>query len=369
MKACPDFSKKYIVFVIAVLSLVQPCNSVAKTLPETTGSQWCPYLEWNIKNLSFEGNPFDLEARVELVHRDMDASVRTPMFYKGGHSWGFRFTGTSTGQWSFRTLSDDEDLNGWTGTIAIKKNDNRRAHGFIKAIGNKWGWQGTDEAFIPQYVMGKDINVFYDFQGQRVDETAIKREITEFIDEHGFTGFHLQVRGCWLDLSGDCRGKTNPDMRTYEVLETIIRMVHARGDACHLWMWGKDTGRGGDGPRAILGAPMNEADRRNLRYIAARLGPLPGWSMGYGYDTENLWASPDQLDAWKNYLETHFGWDHFIGARVGFDEKGTYGRYGKNIPKPRLNEKYNAPIGDQYTAWLGGDYIGYTSTTTLQRLK
>jgi len=361
MRECPDFPKSYVVFTIIVLSLVQPCNSEAKTLPEKTGSQWYPYLEWNIENLSFEGNPFDLDARVEFVHDDTGASVETPMFYEGGHSWGFRFTSTSTGQWSFRTLSNDKDLDGWTGTVAIRKNDNRRAHGFIKAIGNKWGWQGTDEAFIPQYVMGKDINVLYDFHKQRVDETAIGREITEFIDEHGFTGFHLQVRGRWFDLNGDCHGKTIPDMRTYEVLETIIRMVHARGGSCHLWMWGKDTGRGSDGPRAILGAPMNTVDRRNLRYIAARLGPLPGWSMGYGYDTENLWASPDELDAWKSYLETHFGWDHFIGARVGFDEKGTYGRYGKNIPKPQLNEKHNAPIGDQYTAWLGGDYIGYTS--------
>lgn len=106
---------------------------------------------------------------------------------------------------------------------------------------------------------------------------------------------------------------------------------------------------------------MNEADRRNLRYLAARLGPIPGWSIGYGYDTENLWASPDELQAWKDFLEAHLGWDHFIGARVGFDEKGLYGRFGKGIPKPPLNEKSNAPVGDRYTAWLGGDYIGYTS--------
>lgn len=332
-----------------------------KKFAQTKGSQWSPCLEWSIENSSFVGNPFDVEAKVEFTHRQTGRSIATPMFYDGRNIWRFRFTGILMGQWSFRSFSDDEDLNGWTGRIIIDKNDDPKAHGFIKAFGNKWGWQGTEEAFVPQYVMGKDIEVFYDAAQERVDEMKIERDITEFIDEHGFTGFHFQVRGRWFDLEGHTKGKTNPDRRTYQILETLIQAVHKRGGACHLWMWGKDRGKGSDGPRAILGEPMNEADRRNLRYLAARLGPLPGWSIGYGYDTENLWASPEELTAWKNFLEGHFGWDHFIGARVGFDEKGTYGRYGKGIPKAPLNEKFNAPVGDRYTAWPGGDYIGYTS--------
>jgi len=352
---------KYFAWAVAVLLLHPTLYAADKSFPQTKGTQWYPYKEWSLKNPSFEGNPFDLEAEVEFTQKDTGKSITTQMFYAGKHSWRFRFTGIKTGQWSFRTSSDDPDLDGWTGNVKISKNEDPQAHGFIKSIGNKWAWKGTDEAFIPQYVMAKHVDTFYNTDRQRVDEVAIEREITEFIDEHGFTGFHVQVRGCWFDLEGDPHGKTDPDLRTYEVLETLIRMVHARGGACHLWMWGKDRGKGSDGPRAILGAPMNEPDRRNLRYIAARLGPLPGWSMGYGYDTENLWASPREMDAWKSYLERHFGWDHFIGARVGFDEKGTYGRYGKNIPKAPLNAKYNAPIGDKYTAWLGGDYIGYTS--------
>jgi hypothetical protein len=39
----------------------------------------------------------------------------------------------------------------------------------------------------------------------------------------------------------------------------------------------------------------------------------------------------------------------------------TGAHFGRNRPKAPLNEKFNAPIGDQYTAWLGGDYVGYTS--------
>lgn len=120
-------------------------------------------------------------------------------------------------------------------------------------------------------------------------------------------------------------------------------------------MWLSD--QAGEGPQGVLGGAMNDADRRNLRYLAARLGPIPGWSMGYGYDTENLrTVSGAQLDQWKAYLKEHLGWDHFIGTRVGFDEGGP-----KGGPKPPLDKNRNAPIGDEYCSWLGGDYLGYTS--------
>jgi hypothetical protein len=329
-------------------------------LGERAGVLW-ETLEWSVESPYSAANAFDAEAKVDFVHTDSGQRLRTGMFFAGGTSWRFRFTGTKTGKWVFSTSSEEAALSGLSGSVVIEENSNRAAHGFMKAFGNKWGWRGTEEAFVPQYVMGKDLDYFYDFGRGRVDGAKIDAEIREFMVEHGFTGFHLQVRGRWFDIRGKFGGKVNPDLRTYEVLEAVIGKVHSRGGACHLWMWGKDQRRGGDGPRSVVGGVMNEADRRNLRYLAARLGPLPGWSIGYGYDTENLWASPDELTNWKEYIEGHSGWDHFIGARVGFDEKGTYGRYGKGIPKAPLNEKYNAPVGDEYMAWLGGDYSGYTS--------
>jgi hypothetical protein len=95
------------------------------------------------------------------------------------------------------------------------------------------------------------------------------------------------------------------------VLETIITRVHQIGGACHIWLWHSNT-------NALNGDPMNEKDQRNLRYLAARLGPLPGWSISYGVDVENGWISREDLDDWKSFLEEHMGWNHFIGARVGY---------------------------------------------------
>ena len=331
-------------------------------------TRWSPYAEWSVSNNTWDGDPFDVRATVTFVHNASGEKRTTEMFYAGNNTWKFRFTGTRNGEWSFRTQSDgnkgtsrEPELHGLSGTILVMEPANHDAHGFIKKFGNKWGWQGTETAFVPQYVMGKELDAFYDEQRHRVDQAKVDREITEFIEEHGFTGFHLPVQARWFDLDGNAKGKPDPDPRTYEVLEALISAVHARGGACHLWMWDTDARGAKNGPRAILGTPMNEIDRRNLRYLAARLGPIPGWSIGYGYDTENLWASPDELTAWKAYLKAHFGWDHFVGTRVGFDESGAYRRSGHKRSKPHLNEKFNAPVGDRFTAWLGGDYIGYTS--------
>lgn len=324
--------------------------------------------EWSFQNPTSSGNPFDLVARAVFTHSGSGETRETELFYTSDDTWRLRFCGTRPGKWTFSTrcdgeglTSEDPDLDGLSGAVTVSGEADGSGHGFITSFDGKWGWQGSGEVFIPQYVMAKELDAYYDSGSRRVDEAAIDRDIHEFLVEHGFTGFHLQGQGRWVGLDGKPGKNPNPDPRAYEVVETIIRKVHARGGACHIWMWGADGNKKGDGPRYVLGGPMNAADQRNLRYFAARLGPIPGWSLGYGFDTENLWASTEELSAWKSFLEQRMGWDHFLGSRIGFDEKGTWGRYGDGIPKPPLNKKHNAPIGDEYTAWLGGDYVGYTS--------
>ena len=323
------------------------------TFDAKTGTQWSPYLEWRIENSSYEGNPFDLEAKAVFVHQGTGETVTTRLFYDGGDTWAFRFTGTHPGDWTFQTVSADEDLHGWTGTATITENPDPEAHGFMKAFESKWGWQGTETAFVPQYVMGKTPRAYLQEDG-RVDTLRIDADIEVFVEEHGFTGFHLRGGANWFD--GE-----DPDVRFYRAVETFIQRVHKRGGACHLWLWGSGSREEeGEGPVALAGGPMSEVDRRNLRYLAARLGPIPGWSMGYGYDTENGWASREELDAWKAFLEGEMAYDHFLGARVGYDEKGLFA-VEPQPPRPPHDAGFRSPIADRYTTWLGGDYTGYTS--------
>lgn len=336
-----------------LLPLWPPGPPAEKALEEKTGTQWYPVVEWSIDNPSYDGNPFKLDAKAVFVHEGTGETVTTPLFYDGDDTWKFRFTGMRTGNWTIRTTSDDADIHGWSGEVRITENPDTEAHGFMKAFGSKWGWQGTEEAFVPQYVMGKNPSAYLDDDG-RVDDGVIEADLQEFIEEHGFTGFHIPVGGRWFD--GE-----NPDPQMYRALEELIQKTHARGGASHIWLWGSGGGgEDGSGPEAFADGPMSEMDRRNLRYLAARLGPLPGWSMGYGFDTENGWALSEELDAWKAFLEEHMGYDHFLGARVGYDEKGLWA-VSPRPPRPPRDAAYRAPIADKYTTWLSGDYIGYTS--------
>jgi hypothetical protein len=338
-----NFSKHFAI-TSALILLFNVVMAQKRQFDKKEGFQWHSYVEWALES-KYNGNPFDIGATAVFTHTKTGETIVTPMFYDGNNTWKFRFTSKRTGEWTLTTLSAVEDLNDWKGAVRIKRNPDKNAHGFMKAIGNKWGWEGTEQAFVPQYVMGKNLRAYLRSDGT-VNLQMIEEDIKEFIEGHGFTGFHFAMEGDWF--AGE-----NPDPLIYSVLENIITRVHRLGGACHIWLWGSNT-------KPLNGPPMNDKDQRNLRYFAARLGPLPGWSMGYGYDVENGWASVNQLNDWKRFLETRMGWKHFLGARVGFDEHGL-SNVVPRPPRPPLDENFNSPVGDEYTHWLDGDYIGYTS--------
>ncbi|KAA3659018.1 MAG: DUF5060 domain-containing protein [Calditrichaeota bacterium] len=301
-------------FIFAVL----PFFTLQAQSLDTTGTQWSPYLEWHLNNPTFTGNPFDLTANVEFTH-DASGEIRsTPMFYNGDSTWSFRFTATHTGTWHITTSSNDPELNGKTGIIQITANMNQQMHGFLKNFNNKWGWQGTEDAFVPQLAMANDLKT-YNEHPQKIDN-----DIAEFIDKHGFSGLHLDVvGGHWFDITKSDEtvdpAATDPDFAAFETLENVITAVHAAGGMTHIWAWG-DSSRL-QTPNTLQGGINGAVDQRLQRYIAARLGPLPGWTMGYGYDLYE-WVSESQLQVWHDFMQAEFGWRHFLGARAAGPQSG-----------------------------------------------
>lgn len=289
----------------------------AADLGTSQGRQWYPFQEWTLPNESWQGNPFDLRASVEFVHVESGAKRTTEMFYTGKKSWAFRFTGTRRGKWTFATSSADPELHGHTGAIEVAKNPSARAHGFLQKQGSKWSWQGTNEVFVPQLVMWDYLaggNSPRLFQGK---PKLIDAKIAEFLEGHGFNGFHLSViGGRWFDLDARSdrveKAMLNPDARTFAALEFFITKTHRAGGMVHLWPWG-DHQRS-QTPRSLVGGIGGEVDQRLLRYLAARLGPIPGWSMGYGFDLDE-WVKAPALRQWRNAFHELSGWSHFLGGR------------------------------------------------------
>jgi hypothetical protein len=281
---------------------------------DQVGQQWTSYLEWSLANPSYTGNPFDLIATATFVHAESGETRTTGMFFDGDDTWKFRFTGTRTGVWTFTTNSDDPELHGKSGTVTIEPSTNPNLTGFISNAGDKWLATATNRAFVPQFVMYSRAESFYN----RPDK--IDADIQTFLVEHGFTGFHSPVQCRWFDINQESCNDVNivdpnPDRRTFAALELLITRTYAAGGTVHLWAWG-DESRGQTPKRWGINGTQ---DQRLQRYIAARLGPLPGWTMGYGYDLWE-WVTEEELTAWHTYMHEHMGWPHMLGARAQKNE-------------------------------------------------
>ncbi|HUF62987.1 MAG TPA: DUF5060 domain-containing protein [Verrucomicrobiales bacterium] len=316
---------------------------------DRAGFLWSPHLEWILRNPDRGENPFDLEASVAFTHAESGERRTTGMFHDGGDQWKFRFTATRTGTWSFETRSGASALDGKRGSIVIAATPVPAGRGFITSVdGTRWAWQtgedGDVKPFVPQLVMARDLSAYRDDPGK------MESDIQTWIIEHGFNGIHLGVLCRWFDfdqVSSDriTSPDPNPDPRTFEVLEQIIARVHGAGGMVHIWMWGDDSRRMTPVKWGINGT----ADQRLQRYIAARLGPLPGWTMSYGFDLWE-WVDGEQLAAWRANLHGHFGWPHLLGGRweqnrlTQATETLDYASYEQHRPS---YEKYLETIGER----------------------
>ncbi|MEL6523573.1 MAG: Ig-like domain-containing protein, partial [Pseudomonadota bacterium] len=290
-----------------------------KNLGTFSTKVFAPYLEWTLENDSISGNAYDLNASVTFTHKGTGEKITTGMFYDGD-DYNFRFTGTKAGEWTFQTSSGDADLNGYSGTINVAADSDNR--GFVVAENGKFAQQISDgslEAILPNMaMMTTNIEDYYN------NKAGIKNFVQTFIVEHGFTGVHIPNLGAQLfDLfsnSANYGSSFNgsqgwdPDPRAFEVLENIITEVHAAGGIVHIWPWG-DNARD-QTPDSMPGGENGYVHDRIMEYMADRLGALPGWTLGYGFDNYE-WTTPAQAAEAARYFNSQSGWEHLTSVRGG----------------------------------------------------
>ncbi len=300
--------------ILSIITLIHtPENVLGKTMANKTASQY-QTVEWHFENISVSQNPFDVNTKAIFTH-EKGQTIQTGLFYNGDQKWTLRFTGTKAGKWSFTTTSDIPALNGHTGNVTVTSDPN--AIGFVTHHNNRWARQrgDTTEAFLPQFVM-------YDIpEGIYQKPEKIDADLRTFIQEHGFTGLHTFVFCGWFDIheerSTNLSDNPNPDLRTFEALEMLITKTHAAGGVVHIWVWGDESRY----QTPIKWGINGDVDKRLQRYMATRLGPLPGWTMGYGYDLWE-WVEGAQLSEWHTYMHQYLGWPHMLGARSRKNDLG-----------------------------------------------
>lgn len=310
--------KKFVWSSLALVVLIWNTSTYAQVDAgaDQKGMMW-QTLEWSLNNPSHTGNPFDLVAKVSFHHESGEETRVTEMFYDGDDTWKFRFTGTRIGKWTFTTSSTDRDLSELRGTIIIEANPNKNAHGFLTTQGNKFALQTGNKAQLTGYRFNVYNNhTLYPFPTYALKDVYADADKMRkyFADarQYGFDTIFISVTNSWFKLGvpkyTDHQSE-NPDPQTFQILENIIKIARNHDCRIHIWAWG-DEGRKQTPP----GGKNSIKDKRVQRYIAARLGPLPGWTMGYGFDLGE-WANEQDVGQWSQYMHKHMGWRHLLSAR------------------------------------------------------
>ena len=172
--------------------------------------------------------------------------------------------------------------------------------GELTHFGNKWGWAGTGEVFVPQLVMYATPPNFYGNPGK------VDADVRLYLDTYGFNGFHVFVSCRWFESGSRIVAKrrgTDPqlDPRTFEALEMLIRKTYAATGMVHLWMWGDEERGQTPSAQDDWGGLDGPVARKVEAAIAERLGPLPGWTLGYGFDLDE-WVETSEIHAWRDRM-------------------------------------------------------------------
>ncbi len=293
-----------------------PKQNHNKTLTPREASMWSPYIEWTLENPSCDSNPFDVLASVQFVHEQSGAVHLTEMFFTGQDTWRFRFTGDRKGMWTFTTSSVDPKLDGYSGRVLVKANPNPDAPGFLTHVGNRFALQHDDANDLRAHLFNVYMNGH--ITGNEFKRFAEPKVLNTLLDDtqtNGFDTTFIYLCHNWLNLGTlrhDEHDSVNPDLATFDILDNMIVQAQARGMRWHLWAWGDESRKWT--PHGLPGGINGKVDHRLQRYIAARLGPLPGWTMGYGFDLIE-WTSDKGRNGWAEYLHEKMGWDHLLCTR------------------------------------------------------
>ena len=313
--------------------LVQQRTSAAD-LGEKTCKMW-DVLEWGIENPGWAvSNPYDLVAQVVFTH-ESGQTRKTEMFYAGNGVWKFRFCASRMGRWSFRThcegaegTHNDADLHNHVGQITVNPQTDETIKGFLTHKGNKFAIMDRDETDLKPYVYQvymnqQDYEQQYNHASRIWDDPKNRKDLVmdywNNTEENGFRIYFVAIFYSWFKKGALDRSMVRasdlaaPDPDVFDALEYTVQYAHQRGGRTHIWAWGDQDRK--QTPNFLPGGVLGDAHTRLMRYIAARLGPMPGWSMNFGFDTLELPKPEPMTSEWARYLNDRMGWSHLLCAR------------------------------------------------------
>ncbi len=257
------------VFLAIFRAKMYPSPNVSEAL-RTEFSEQCLSAEvsqrpvWECYEIKVVGSAYQ-----EVVIQHESGEQQRVLTFEDQGQTKFRFTPTQPGVWTFST----------GGRLEVNAARPEYAEGFVSSEGSKWVRTATGRAFVPQFVM--------------YDKPDLDAGLDEFVDGHGFTGFHITNLRDLMENPG--------------YFEAVVLKTYRRGGVTHFWIWGDRSRR--QTPETY-GVDVN----RLYAEIAARLSPIPGWTVGYGFDLFE-WATAEEIEEFRRTLQRASSYPHMVGGR------------------------------------------------------
>ncbi|HEX7001308.1 MAG TPA: DUF5060 domain-containing protein [Trueperaceae bacterium] len=333
------------------------------------------------------GDPNDPVSTARFTNEATGERYAVEAFYVGGRAgrsvYRFRFTPRAPGRWTFETTSSVPGLDGLSGAVTATGSD---LEGPMTARDGRFAVAtGAGEPQPTTYNVygagGRFLTGLGDVPRDVAGMRSALEPVLEEVRSAGFDALHVAVNNEWLALGRprwDRHAAVQPDPATFQLLETLLVMAHERGLFVHFWMWGDEARR--FTPLGLRsdplipgdpGGPTGAAFERVVRYIAARLGPIPNWTMSYGFDLHE-WADEGPVRAWAARLSELLPMPHLLTATEEGREPRAFDLGASKLPIVSRDrdpyERDQAPFGLalQYVAEGGGRPLLFESRYLIQ---
>lgn len=292
------------------------------------------------RNSTCQGDPFDVEFKGHFIS-PTGRQLTQWGFYAGNETWKIYFMPDETGDWTFETVSPDEDLNGRQGSFRCIASD---LPGPLIPVKNRWKLQDGGYDFPVIWENVKPDQWWY-FRINPVSDPYVMESL-DFAKNT--VGARLLVPGCyalalpatsgWFDGVGDRRAFASPYVSgSWDQFHFAFwDELNAKCDAVRDMEMGFYIMIYSDDDEAPPFGPGSPEEMRLLRYTIARLACYPILFWDDGIDITEFRS--DEWTAWfEKWFRENDPWRHPVSSRNGSKANATYWSDGQvDLPSRSL---------------------------------
>jgi hypothetical protein len=286
-----------------------------ESLAESVG-KWKRF-EVVMSNLTWSGNPFDLELIGVFKHIPSGRVINQLGFYAGDNTWKIYFMPDVLGEWTYQTQSPDVDLNGITGSFNCISSG---LPGRLIGDGNRWLLEDSGEYVAPIMVPTREW-----FKRSNTNEG-----IDDFIQWADDTvgAIIIGITLVYFDGAQDeipyVKGQEGElfNIPMWDRMNSHYDMMRDRGMGLYIMFYSDDE----ESPNRHNIKQRSLEELRLFKYAIARFSAYPIVMWDTGIDIQET-RDNEWIDEFTDWFNMNDPWRHPVSSRTG---GGSGGKFPKN---------------------------------------